>query len=256
MLLDISNGIARITLDQPELGNALSTAVSLELGAAVRRVAADDGVRVLVLASTGAMFCAGGDIREFVDEIDRLPHLIGEELGPLHETLNRIYTLPVPVIASLNGPVAGGGLGLALTADIALANESVRFRSGYVAIGLSPDAGSSFFITRVLGPKRASEFFMSNRFIDAPEALALGLISRIVPAADLAAETDALAERLAAGPRGAHAAVKVLVREAAVGSHESVMALERELIVANAGTADTREGMAAFLERRRPAFAR
>ncbi len=256
MLLDITGGIARVTLDRPEFGNALSSAAALELGQAVRRIAADPSVRAVVLAATGVTFCAGGDIREFAAERERLPALIGDELIGLNETLQRLYALPSPVIAALNGPVAGGGIGLALTADIVLAAESASFRSGYAALGLSPDAGTSFFLTRLLGPKRATEFLLSNRFIDAREAHALGLVSRVVPDGTLRDETDALAEHLAAGAAGAAAAVKALVREAWTASHEALLALERDFMIANASTADSREGVAAFLERRPPAFAR
>jgi 2-(1,2-epoxy-1,2-dihydrophenyl)acetyl-CoA isomerase len=256
MLLDISGGIARVTLDQPEAGNPLSNATARELGQAVRRIAADASVRVVVLGALGDKFCVGGDIREFVAQRDRLSQVMGDGLIDLHETMQRLYALTVPVIASLNGPVAGGGIGLALTADIALATEKVRFRSGYGAIGLSPDAGTSFFLTRLLGPKRATEFLLTNRFIEAPEALELGLISRIVPADRLAEETEALAQQLAAGAPGAQAAVKALVREAWTASHESVLALERDFMIANAASADSGEGVSAFVERRRPVFAR
>jgi 2-(1,2-epoxy-1,2-dihydrophenyl)acetyl-CoA isomerase len=256
MHLDITGGIARVTLDHPELGNVLSSATAVELGKIVRQVTEDASVRVVVLDAEGPMFCAGGDIREFVNAGEGLAAVIGDGLVHLNETLSRFYALSVPVIAALNGPVAGGGIGYALLADIVLAADTVRFRSGYAAIGLSPDAGTSFFITRVLGPKRAAEFFLSNRFIDAPEALALGLVSRIVPAERLAEETNALAEKIAAGAPGAQAAVKALVREAATASYEAVLALERDFMIANASTADCREGVAAFLERRRPAFAR
>jgi len=256
MLLDISGGIARVTLDRPESGNPLSSATALELGDAVRRVAVDPSVRVVVIAATGDTFCVGGDIREFVAQREQLAQVMGDGLIGLHETMQRLYALTVPVIAALNGPVAGGGIALALTADIALASEKVRFRSGYGAIGLSPDAGTSFFLTRVLGPKRAMEFLLTNRFIEAPEALALGLVSRIVPAERLAEETEALAQQLAAGAPGAQAAVKALVREAWTASHESVLALERDFMIANAASADSREGVSAFVERRRPVFAR
>jgi len=256
MLLDISGGIARVTLDRPELGNVLSSAAALELGDAVRRIAADPSVRVAVLAATGDIFCAGGDIREFVDAGERLPQLIGDELVHLNATLQLLYGLSVPVVAALKGPVAGGGIGLALTADIALAADTVRFRSGYGAIGVSPDAGTSFFLTRILGPKRAAEFLLSNRFIDAPEALALGLVSRVVPLSELESETEALVRQLASGAPGAQAAVKALVREAWTASHEAVLALERDFMIANAASPDSREGVRAFLERRRPGFAR
>jgi 2-(1,2-epoxy-1,2-dihydrophenyl)acetyl-CoA isomerase len=202
------------------------------------------------------MFCAGGDIREFSQVRDALDGLIGDELLVLNRTLLAFAALPVPIITSLHGPVAGGGIGLALTADVVIAGAGAKFRAGYAAIGLSPDAGTAYHLTRLIGPMRAKEFLFTNRFIDAAEALAMGLVARVVPDADLAAETTALAERIAALPAGSHAAVKALVNAAVTSTHEATLALEREWMMRNAATADCREGIGAFIEKRRPAFAR
>ena len=256
LVLAISGGVARITLDRPDLGNALTSDASKRLGEAVATIAADASVRVVVLTGNGKMFSAGGDIREFMTALDSLADLIGDELVHLNDTLLRLASLPCPVVAALNGPVAGGGIGLALTADVAIAAASVRFRAGYAAIGLSPDAGTSYQLTRLIGPQRAKEFLFTNRFIDAPEALALGLVAKVVPDDDLLRETDALVARLAAMPPGALAAVKTLVNAAVNGSHADILASERRYMMANAATADAREGINAFIERRKPAFTR
>jgi 2-(1,2-epoxy-1,2-dihydrophenyl)acetyl-CoA isomerase len=255
LVLTIDSGIARITLDRPDIGNALTNAASKKIGEAVDRIAADPSVRVLVLTGNGKMFSAGGDIREFVSTLDTLGELIADELVYLNRTLLKMAALPFPVIAAINGPVAGGGIGLALTADVTIGAESMRFRAGYAAIGLSPDAGTSYHLTRLIGPQRAKEFLFTNRFLDAPEALALGLVSKVVPDADLARETDELAHKIAAMPPGALAAVKALVNESLTSTHAEILEREREFMVQNASTADAREGIRAFIERRRPAFA-
>lgn len=254
--LSIERGIARIVLDRPDLGNALSHEAAKLLDEKVAAIAGDPTVRVVVLTGTGKMFSAGGDIREFVAAGGDLAPLIGDELVHLNRMLLALAALPSPVIASLNGPVAGGGIGLALTADVLVAAESVRFRAGYPAIGLSPDAGTSYHLTRLIGPQRAKEFLFTNRFIDAAEALALGLVSKVVPNAELAGTTSALAETIASMPRGAIAAAKTLVNASGHASLAEVLAEERELMMQNAGTADAAEGVRAFIEKRRPAFAR
>ncbi len=255
LVLTIESGIARLTLDRPDLGNALTSEASKKLGEAIDRIAADPGVRVVVLTGNGKMFSAGGDIREFVTTLDSLADLIGDELVHLNETLLKLAALPVPVIAALNGPVAGGGIGLALTADVVISAASARFRAGYAAIGLSPDAGTSYQLTRLMGPQRAKEFLFTNRFLDSAEALAVGLVAKVVPDADLVRETDAMARTIAAMPPGALAAVKSLVNAAATESHAAILAREREWMMVNAATPDAREGIRAFMERRAPAFA-
>jgi 2-(1,2-epoxy-1,2-dihydrophenyl)acetyl-CoA isomerase len=251
----VDSGIARITLNRPDLANALTHEMSTLLGEAVDAIASDPQVRVVVMTGTGAMFSAGGDIREFIKLGDRLAESVNVSLGAFNTTLAKLAALPVPVITALNGSVAGGGIGLALSADIVIAAESARFRAGYAAIGLSPDAGTSYFLTRLIGPQRAKEFLFTNRFLDAREALAIGLVARVVPDDRLAAESDELARTIASMPAGSHAAVKRLVDAAATLSHPEMLERERGLMVANMASADAREGIRAFMERRRPAFA-
>jgi 2-(1,2-epoxy-1,2-dihydrophenyl)acetyl-CoA isomerase len=255
LVLTRTAGIARITLDRPDLANALTDEVATLLGEAVEAIEADPSVRVVVLTGTGNMFSGGGDIREFTLAIDRLAEQIGRGLVSFNETLARLAALPVPVITALNGPVAGGGIGLALSADIVIAAQSARFRAGYAAIGLSPDAGTSYHLTRLIGPQRTKEFLFTNRFIDAPEALALGLVVKVVPDAALGAETDALAASIARFPAGSHAAVKKLVAVVGGLSHADALELERTYMIENAASDDCREGIKAFMERRKPAFA-
>jgi len=255
VVLAVEDGIARLTLDRPDLSNALTAEAASELGEAVKTLAADPSVRVVILTGTGSMFCAGGDIRQFITLGERLAPSIQISLGGLNETLLALAALPCPIITALNGPVAGGGIGLALTADVLIAARSARFRAGYAAIGLSPDAGTSYHLTRLIGPQRAKEFLFTNRFIDADEALAIGLVTKVVPDDELQSEANLLAAKIASLPAGSHAAVKKLVNAAATTSHREMLELERQFIVANAASANAREGITAFIERRRPAFA-
>ena len=254
LLFAVDRGVATIRLNRPDVGNALDAAVAHRLAAAVAAIERDDSVRVVVLGATGRHFCAGGDIGEFLTVRDRLADAIGDELAALNPVLVRLRALPVPIVTALNGPVAGGGIGLALCGDLVVAAESARFRSVYSAIGLSPDAGTSFLLVRALGATRAKELMFLNRSLSAADALAWGLVNRVVPDDRLDAEVDSLVAALVALPAGSLAAVKALVAQAADGAYEGVLASERRFMIQNAAGADAREGIAAFIDRRAPAF--
>ena len=254
LLLEIGGGVARIRFNRPDTGNALNAQAASLLSTFIDTIEADPGVRVVVLSAAGKHFCAGGDITEFLAAGDDLARLIADELVALNATLLRIAALPIPVVTALNGPVAGGGIGLALSADILVAAESARYRSGYSAIGLSPDAGTSFYLVRALGATRAKELMFLNRSLPAREALAAGLVNRVVPDADLERATEEIVAELLALPAGSLAAIKTLVREESDGLLERSLARERELMVRNAEDADVREGIAAFRDRRAPRF--
>jgi 2-(1,2-epoxy-1,2-dihydrophenyl)acetyl-CoA isomerase len=180
--------------------------------------------------------------------------MLEELLGPLHTALYKLATLPVPVVSAVNGPVGGGGIGLALCADIVLAAESMKLRGGYSAIGLTPDAGSSWFLTRRVGAMRAKQLFFTNGALSARQCLEMGIVSEVVPDAGLPARADALAEALAHGATGALGRIKQLVD----GAHERTLRvqldLEHSLMVESAASAHAAEGIAAFIDRRAPRF--
>jgi 2-(1,2-epoxy-1,2-dihydrophenyl)acetyl-CoA isomerase len=255
VLYTFTDGVARIRLNRPEVGNAMSGDVARGIAHAVDAIASEPGARAVVLCANGRHFCAGGDIGEFVRDRERLAQSIGDGLLLFNQTLAKLARLPIPVVTALNGPVAGGGIGLALTADLIVAAESARFRSGYSGIGLSPDCGTSFFLVRALGATRAKELMFTNRSLSAAEALACGLVNRVVPDAELEHATDALVAELTALPRGSLAAIKTLVGEISDGLYERTIARERELMIENAAGADVLEGIAAFAARRAPVFA-
>ncbi|AEI81949.1 enoyl-CoA hydratase FadB (plasmid) [Cupriavidus necator N-1] len=253
-LLEKHGDVATIVLNRPEHANAIDPDSTRALIQCIDAVAAEPSARVVVLRATGRMFCAGGSIDFFAKGGADFPAVLDELLGPLHAALHKLATLPVPVISAVNGPVVGGGIGLALCADIALAAESMKLRGGYSAIGLTPDACSSWFLTRRVGPMRAKQIFFTNDSLSAQQCLAMGIVSEVVPDAELAARTTALAEALARGATGALGRIKQLVDGAHERSLEAQLDLEHRLMVESAASAEAREGIAAFLSKRVPRF--
>jgi 2-(1,2-epoxy-1,2-dihydrophenyl)acetyl-CoA isomerase len=251
---EVKDGVARVILARPEQGNALDVEMQDTLAAAVARVRGDPEVRVVVLSAAGKAFCVGGDIAAMQRAGDGLPALIGGLAAGLGESVRALAALPVPVVSAVHGAVAGGGIGLALCADVVLAGDSMRLRGGYTAIGLTPDLGASWFLARRAGAARAKEILFHNRALTAKECLELGLVDAVHPDALLAAEADALARRLAAGATAALGRAKALVDGAGGRTLEAQLALEAEVMVASTRTADAREGIAAFLEKREPRF--
>lgn len=251
---DVGEGVATITLNRPDAANAINMTLGRELMLAVTRANADPNVRALLLTATGKMFSGGGDLASFATYGDDLGRALRELTGYLHLAVARLLRARVPVVVAVNGVAAGGGMSLALAGDVVLAAESARFTMAYTRIGLVPDGGSSFVLARLVGLRRAQELIFTNRVLSAQEALDWGLITRIVPDAELEVEARALATSLAQGPTHAFANAKRLLISAANESPEAQMELESEAIARAAETADGREGMAAFLEKRAPRY--
>lgn len=251
---EVKEGVARIVLDRPEQGNALDVGMKDALAAAVDRVRRDAAVRAVILSAAGKAFCVGGDIGAMKAAGGDFPALIGGLAGGLGESVRALAALPVPVVSAVHGAVAGGGIGVALCADVVLAGEAMRLRGGYTAIGLTPDLGASWFLTRRAGEARAKEIFFQNRALTARECLAWGIVDAVHPDALLGAEAEALARRLADGATAALGRAKALVDGAATRTLEQQLALEGESMVASARTDDAREGIAAFLEKRAARF--
>lgn len=254
VVLDIQDRIARLTLNRPDLGNALDVATAEAFKLAVARIAADPGVRVVVLTGAGKRFCVGGDIASFASDLDGLADNIARILGPLNEALELLAGLPAVVVTGLNGAVGGGGIGLALCADLVVAAESAKLAAGYSGIGLSPDAGASWQLTRRIGATRAKELFLTNRVLTAAECLQWGIVNRVVPDAEFAAAVDKLAHQLAHAAHGSTLAIKHLCDGAQSNSLEAHLALEGKHMIANAGSDNAREGVAAFMAKRPPQY--
>lgn len=254
LLFERDGAIARIKFNRPKVLNALNVAAADALLEASQAIAADKTIRAVVISGEGRAFMAGGDIASFrgpkEDASSRLLRLI----DPLHAALEILAGLQAPVIASLNGAVAGAGLSLALAADLAIAADNAIFTLAYSKIGTSPDGSSSWSLPRIVGVRKAMEIALLSETFDANEALRLSIVNRVVPAADLVAETDKLAQRLANGPTIAYGQIKSLMRNSLSRSLNEQLEAEADAFVECAVTDDFDEGAAAFIDKRAPAF--
>ena len=244
-------GAMTITLNRPEVFNAFNAALHAALAGALKE-ARDPEVRAVVITGAGRGFCAGQDLTEFREA----PGDIGDRLrGTYHPNILAIRALEKPVVASINGAVAGAGLSLAFACDVRIASDAATFVPGFIGIGLIPDAGGSFFVHRLLGYARAFEWMTSNRRLTAAEAHAWGLVSEVVEADALPARAAELAATYAAAPTRGVAMTKRLFDAAYGTTLEQQLEREAQLQSAATKTDDFREGVAAFLEKRPPRFA-
>jgi 2-(1,2-epoxy-1,2-dihydrophenyl)acetyl-CoA isomerase len=254
VLLDLDQGVARIVLNRPDQANAIDSTLGHAFAAVVDRVAADPTLRAVLLTGKGRMFCGGGDITEMKANAGALAQLMNRWVTSLHAAVLKIAALPIPVVCALNGPFAGGGVGLALCGDIVIAAESAKLRGGYTAIGLTPDMGTSFFLTRRAGPARAKELLLLNRSLSARECLEWGLVNAVYSDELLATEATALARRLANGATASFGRIKRLVDGAGGRSLDDHLDAERDCMMLSARTQDAQEGIAAFIEKRAARF--
>jgi len=252
--LAVASGIATVRLNRPDRLNALDFALAEALLEALTRVDADPSVKAVTLTGEDRAFMAGGDIAIFHKAGENAWQEATRLIALFHQIVRLIRRLKPPVIAGVRGAVAGGGLGLALACDLVIAAENASFVPAYLRIGTSPDGGTTWSITQLIGQRRALEWLLSGNTLGAADAAALGLINRVVPAGKLDDEVAALARRVAAGPALASAAAKRLVYQARTNSFDEQLEAEREGFLAAAKTKDFREGIAAFFERREPVF--
>lgn len=253
---DIDGRVLRIVLDRAEAGNAVDPAMSAGLTAAVDRI--DERIGCVLLLAEGRNFCVGGDIRGFA-AADRPGEHIGALATAFHEVQRAMAGADVPVVAGVQGWAAGAGMSLALCADVLVLGRSARMRAAYTGIGVSPDGGMSWTLPRAVGTARALDLILTNRPLDAEEALAAGLASRVVDDEQVRQVAEELAAGLADGPTGALGAAKWLVRTA-MGIRDDGFAehLDREArtIARCAGSPEGREGIAAFVGKREPRYHR
>ncbi len=242
--------VMTITLNRPDVLNALTSNTHRELVGALRDARADD-VRAVILTGAGRGFCVGQDLTEFRegagDVADRLR-------SNYHPTVHAIRALEKPVIAAVNGPAAGAGLSLACACDIRIAADTASFVPAFINIGLIPDSGGTYFISRLLGPARAFEWMSSGRKLTAAEAHAWGLVSEVVEADELSARAAEVAATYAALPTRGIGFTKRLFDRAPQSTLDEQLEREAELQAAATRTEDFAEGVAAFLEKRDPQF--
>jgi len=251
-----SNGAElRIVLDRPEAMNAGNEQLGLDLLAAVREAAEDDGVRSVTITGAGRGFSSGADLKAGFDPTPEGHPDVGTALRErYHPIITGLRELPKPVLAAVNGPAVGIGCSLALACDLVIARESAYFLLPFANIGLVPDSGSSLLVLARVGHARAAEMAMLGERVPAPQALQWGLINRVAADDAFDAEVDALAERLATGPTRSYAASKQALNRVLYPGIDAQLALEAELQHALARTGDFMEGVAAFAEKRDPAF--
>ena len=254
VLLDINGPIATITFNRPAYLNAIDEALAEAFRDACEIVATTADLRVVVLRGAGRGFMAGGDLSRFHAQPGNGPAVADSLLIPLHAGLLRLASIPQPVIASLHGPVAGAGMSVALACDLAIAADDAKFTLAYARVGTSADGSATWSLPRIVGLRKALEIALLADTIDATEALRLGLINQIVPAADLTRRTNVLAHRLAAGPLVAYGHIKRLMRASLDNDLPTQMAAERTAFHTCAATADFAEGVAAFREKRPATF--
>ncbi|WP_433467509.1 enoyl-CoA hydratase-related protein [Spirillospora sp. CA-128828] len=254
VLYDVSDGVGTITLNRPDGMNSLTAEMKEALRAAVVRAAADPAVRAVVLTGAGRAFCAGQDLREHGDNLAAgkgLDDTVRRHYNPI---VLAIAGMRKPVVAAVNGVAAGAGASLAFACDLIVASDRARFATAFTGIGLAPDSGMSWTLQRLVGRAKAAELLLLGEPVKAPEALEMGLVTRVVPADELAPASVELARRLASGPTVSYGAVKAALDFAATHDLSSALEREAELQDECEKTSDHHNATEAFLKKQQPAF--
>jgi 2-(1,2-epoxy-1,2-dihydrophenyl)acetyl-CoA isomerase len=254
VLLTIEGGVATIAFNRPEVFNAMDGEMMAQFRAAAEQVERDPAIRVVVLRGEGKSFLAGGDVGLFHRHLQALPELIVRWGRELHFGLLALRRADKPVLASVHGAIAGAGFSVLCVADLAVSADDARFSLAYANLGTSPDGGSTHFLPRLVGYKKAMELTLLPDLFDAATAQRLGLVNWVVPAAELSAQTQRIASRLAQGPTLAYAEAKRLLNRSLQSSIETQMEEELQAFARCAATSDLAEGVTAFVEKRKPLF--
>ena len=252
--LEVRDGVAYITLNRPEAGNALDPLVIHEFRDAAESLDERDDVGAVILTGAGKNFSVGGDLNFMHDAGDDVADAVYGLASTMHAGIEALALLDAPVISVVRGAAAGGGMSMAIAADLVLAAETAHFTVAYTSIGFSPDGGSSWTLPRLVGYRRATELMLLNERLTAARAHELGMVTRVVPDDALDAEGEALARQLASGPAGAHGAVKRLLLRSSVSAFRDQLMDEAHTIAGMSALPDGREGVLAFLDRRAPHF--
>jgi len=252
----LDGDVATIAMNRPDALNALSLQLTRDLETAFRQAEADDA-RAIVFTGNGRAFCSGGDLREMQamwQSKGRIEAFLEEPLGALHRVIQQMREMPVPIVAAVNGVCAGAGVNFALACDIVFAAEDAAFREAFVRIGLTPDCGGTFFLPRAVGEKIATELFMTGDAVTAERAEKIGMINRVVPAAELLGEAQAFAAKLAAGPTGSIGRIKQMMNATFSNDLDAQLAFEHRMQIESGKGNDFKEGVTAFFEKRSPNF--
>jgi len=254
LLFEIKDQVGTVTLNRPEAYNALNLTLAREFFAAALELDENPEVRCIVVTGAGKAFCAGGDVKDFADNLPRVGILVKELTTYLHGAVSRLVRSPKPVIMAVNGVAAGGGLSLALSGDLVIAAESARLTMAYSRIAATPDGSSSYFLPRLVGLRRAMELYFTNRVLTAREALEWGLVTRVVSDAEFPEAVRGLARELAQGPTLAFGGAKLLFHQSTHESLETQMELEAQAIARSGRTEDFGAGVTAFAQKKTSTF--
>ena len=252
--IDREGGVARVTLNRPDIGNAIDVPLARALMEAAIACDEDTSVRCVLITGAGRMFCVGGDINAFGGSGTKFSSLLKEITAYLHMAVSRFARMQEPLVTAVNGPAAGAGLALALLGDVALASRAAKFNTAYAGIGLSPDGGTTWLLPRLVGLRRAQELVLIGRRLSAEEAAEIGLVTRVVEPAALEAEAAAVAAQLAAGPTRGLGRARALLLSSLQTSLEEQLELESRAIAASGADKEGQEGVAAYAAKRRPDF--
>lgn len=258
VLTEIKQGVATITLNRPDVLNALSPDMARDLHGSLSEVSRDDTVRCVVLKGAGNGFMAGGDVGFFKRALPELQAGKSDGVDPIFEHVHGIVTalrtMPVPVVGALHGAVAGFGVSLAAACDLAVAAAETQFTLAYCHIGTSPDGGVTYVLPRIVGLKKAMELALLGDRFDADEALAMGLVNKVVPAAGLKLAVGEWVERIKAGPRFAYGKTKALLYSSLDSAFDEQVEKEEISFKECTRTLDFAEGVTAFVEKRKAKF--
>ena len=250
----IKDGLARIVLSRPDRGNPIDGEFCREFNLCIAEISERAEVRSVLLSARGRLFSVGGDLMSLAKQGDALPTTIKTWTADLHAAIGRMVRMRAPIVAAVHGHVAGGSVSLMAAADLVVMAESARITSAFSRIGFSPDSGSTTTITRRIGVARARRFFLMAETWDANTALSLGLVDHVVSDDAVQDEAERMAQNLAAGPTEAYGAIKRLFAKTSERSFESQLEEEAETLAKVSRTADAREGVRAFIEKRKPVF--
>ena len=251
---DLSEGLATVTLNRPEDANGINIPLAKDLLKVAIACEDSQDVRAMLITGEGKMFCGGGDINSFADAGDSIGEMITELTTYLHAAISRLRRMRAPIVVAVNGTAAGAGLSLAILGDYVVASEKAKFTLAYTGIGLSPDGSSTYTLPRLIGLRRTQELMITNRLLNAEEALDWGLVNKVVAQDQVMPEAQAMAVRLASGPTQAFGAIKDLLMATYDNGLETQMDLETRHIANMGKSADGQEGIKAFLEKRKPQY--
>ncbi len=254
MRIERDGALARLIFTQAARGNPIDGNFCAEFAAVANEMSCDSSTRAVLITAEGKSFSFGGDVGMFVENLDQLPLMIKRWTTDLHMGIARMQQMDAPIVAAVQGICAGGMAAVIAGSDIVVAEPGTRFLAAYAGIGYSNDAGSSIMYTRRMGIARARRFLLMNETLDANAALAAGMADEVVPAEELAARAEAIARQLAAGPTKAFGEMRRLMSTVEDQPLAAQLELEAQALSRISGTADAREGLTAFIEKRKPQF--